>query len=262
MVKKWCLLCLSIVGVLWLQATISLITKTFVQSFSIIDLIIFGIIVSATWLIWNYIKPLINEVTELKKEKIESVKFKRNYALFSSLLQKSPQINTQIKNSEEIIFGNPNSVLELTIITNPFCGHCKPVHKHIHEILNKYGKKLKVKIRFNVNLEDTDNDLFRITNSLLSIYHTKGKQECLLAMNEIYDGEKPDKWLNKWEDTTKKELYTKELEKESSWCKENAINFTPEILVNGKSFPKEYNRTDLIFFIEDLEENCQQLIMI
>ena len=42
--------------------------------------------------------------------------------------------------------------------------------------------------------------------------------------------------------------------------KRTAINFTPEILINGKSFPKEYSRTDLIFFIEDLEENSQPLV--
>ncbi len=260
-IKKWCLLCLSIVGILWLQAAIPLITNTYIKSFSTIDFITFGITATVTWLIWNYIKPLINEITELKKERIENVKFKRNYTLFNSLLHKSPQINTQIENSEEIIFGNPNSVLELTIITNPFCGHCKPVHKHIHEILSRYNNNVKVRVRFNVNVENTDNDFFRITNSLLSIYHNKGKEECLTAMDEIYNGVKPEEWLNKWEDTTKKELYIKELEKESTWCKENAINFTPEILVNGKSFPKEYNRTDLIFFIEDLEESCQKSVM-
>ncbi|MBA6156390.1 thioredoxin domain-containing protein [Tenacibaculum sp. S7007] len=261
-VKKWCLLCLSIVGILWLQAVVPLITSTFIESFSIVDFTTLGLITLVTWLTWNYLKPLIHQVTELKKEKIENVKFKRNYTLFSSLLQKSPQINTQIENSEEIVFGNPNSPLELTIITNPFCGHCKPVHIHIHDILNRYNDNVKIKIRFNVNTENIENDLFKITNSLLSIYHTKGAQKCLQAMDEIYNGEKPDKWLNKWEDNTKKDLYKKELERESSWCKENAINFTPEILVNGKSFPKEYNRTDLIFFIEELEENYQQLVTV
>ena len=261
-VKKWCLLCLSIVAVLWLQAAIPFITNTFINNFVISDFITIGIVASIVWLVWNYVKPLVTDITELKKEKIENVKFKRNYTLFSSLLQKSPQINTEIENSQEIIFGNSKSPLELTIITNPFCGHCKPVHNHIHDILNRYNDNVKVKIRFNVNTENTDNDLFKITNSLLSIYHTKGEQECMKAMDEIYNGEKPDNWLKKWENTFSKLKYIKELEKESAWCKDNAINFTPEILVNGKSFPKEYNRTDLIFFIEELEENTKPLVMV
>ena len=53
------------------------------------------------------------------------------------------------------------------------------------------------------------------------------------------------------------DYFLAELEREKEWCKENTINFTPEILINGRSFPKEYNRSDLIFFIEELEENSQ-----
>jgi hypothetical protein len=36
-------------------------------------------------------------------------------------------------------------------------------------------------------------------------------------------------------------------------------NFTPEILINGHSFPKEYDRADLVYFVEDLYESCNQV---
>lgn len=256
-VKKWCLLCLSIVGVLWLQALAPVLTNNYINSFILTDFVTLGLVASFTWLAWNYIKPLFTEVQELKKEKIASVKFKRNYALFDSLLQKSPQLNTQLTDSKEIIFGNHNSNLELTIVTNPFCGHCKPVHTHVDEILRRYHNNIKIKVRFNVNVEDKDSDVVKITSRLLEIYNTKGEKECLLAMDAIYEGQKPTAWLKKWGECSNKEVYTSELEKEKDWCTENAINFTPEILINGKSFPKEYNRTDLILFIEDLEENLE-----
>jgi len=32
------------------------------------------------------------------------------------------------------------------------------------------------------------------------------------------------------------------------------VNFTPEILLNGKPFPNEYNRSDLINFVDDIVE--------
>lgn len=259
-VKKWCLLCLSIVAVLLVQALFSLITSTYINNFNPNDILVFGIIVFSVLLIWNYIKPLFIDVTNLKKEKIESVKFKRNYTLFESLLSKSPKLNTELTNSKEIIFGNINSNLEITLITNPFCGHCKPVHSHINEILHRYHNNVKVKIRFNANAKNEDDNLTKITARLIEIYNTKGEKECLLAMDDIYNDNKPEIWLNKWENCTEKGIYLLELEKESDWCKSKAINFTPEILINGKSFPKEYNRTDLIFFIEELEENSQVLV--
>ncbi|MFT7900614.1 vitamin K epoxide reductase family protein [Tenacibaculum ascidiaceicola] len=256
-VKKWCLLCLSIVGVLWLQALAPVLTNNYINTFILSDFVTLGLIASFTWLTWSYIKPLFTEVQELKKEKIASVKFKRNYALFDSLLQKSPQLDTQLTNSKEIIFGNLNSNLEITIVTNPFCGHCKPVHAHVDEILKRYHDNVKVKVRFNVSVEDKNSDVVKITSRLIEIYNTQGEKECLKAMDAIYEGQKPASWLKKWGECSNKETYTLELEKEKNWCTENAINFTPEILVNGKSFPKEYNRTDLILFIEDLEENSQ-----
>jgi hypothetical protein len=50
-----------------------------------------------------------------------------------------------------------------------------------------------------------------------------------------------------------------QLKKEREWCEMNNINFTPEILINGKSFPKEYDRADLQYFINDLiDEELQR----
>ena len=41
---------------------------------------------------------------------------------------------------------------------------------------------------------------------------------------------------------------------QKEWCGEHKINFTPEILVNGYSYPKEYERADITYFIEELHE--------
>ncbi|MCT4699660.1 vitamin K epoxide reductase family protein [Tenacibaculum haliotis] len=260
--KKWCLLCLSIVGVLWLQALITLITATYINGFIVTDFVTFGMIILATWLLWAYIKPLYSSVNQLKKEKIENVKFKRNFTLFETLLQKSPKLNTQVENSKEIIFGNPNSNLEIVLVTNPFCGHCKPVHKHIDEILHRYHQNVKIITRFTINSKNKEDNLVKVTSKLLEVYDKKGESNCLKAMSEIYEHGNTEAWLKKWGRCNDINYYTSELDKGSNWCKENAINFTPEILINGRSFPKEYNRTDLIFFIEELEENAKPLVMV
>ncbi|WP_299126128.1 thioredoxin domain-containing protein, partial [uncultured Tenacibaculum sp.] len=118
----------------------------------------------------------------LKKEKIENVKFKRNYTLFESLLHKAPQLNTQLNDSKEIVFGNPNSRLEIVIVTNPFCGHCKPVHQHVDAILNRYQNNVKIKVRFNISTKDTNSDVVKITSRLLEIYNMQGAPQCLQAM--------------------------------------------------------------------------------
>lgn len=254
-VKKWCMLCLSIVGVLWLQAAIPLVTGIVAPDFSLNALMIFGLISITSWLGWSYVKPLIKEVTDLRKDKVEAIKFKRNFALFEGMLNKALFVDTAITSKEEIVLGNKHANLELVIVTNPFCGHCKPVHKQVEEILNKYNDKVKIRIRFNVNTDDKEGNPVKITSKLLEIYKEEGQVACLLAMSEIYEVGNSVAWLKNWGNCKDVDTYVDELKIEKEWCKNNGINFTPEILINGKSFPKEYNRTDLIFFIEELEEN-------
>ncbi|MBL4605539.1 MAG: thioredoxin domain-containing protein [Flavobacteriaceae bacterium] len=255
--KKWCLLCLSIVVILWLQALVLLLTNTFIENFITKDFIVFGLVGTSTWLIWNYLKPLFVTIQKQKEEKIESVKFKRNYTLFESLLQKKHLINTEIIDSKEIVFGNSKSNLEIIIVTNPFCSFCRTVHQQVEDILHKYREKVKIKIRFNVFELDESSDVVTITTKLLQLYNEEGNEMCLQAMGEVYsESLSTTKWLDKWKRFTHKESYINELKKQGKWCQENGINFTPEVLINGKSLPKEYKPTDVIFFIEDLEENC------
>lgn len=259
-VKTWCMLCLSIVGVLWLQAAIVfLINGDFTTLLNLTpkDILITTASFLAIYLAWSYIKPLINNVIQLHKDKIASVKFKRNFNLFNNLLQKSSTLNTNIQNSKEIVLGNKNSNLEIIVITNPFCGHCKPVHKIINDVLKKYSNLVKIIIRFNVPTNDSENNSVVVTNKLLELYNEADINTFENAIDEIYDGMKYDTWVSKWGKVKNINTYLTILEKQKQWCNDNAINFTPEILINGKSFPKEYDRVDLVFFIEDMEENLK-----
>jgi uncharacterized membrane protein/thiol-disulfide isomerase/thioredoxin len=255
-VKKWCFLCLSIVGILWLQTTFAIFENGFHLIFSFEPILITVFSFLTIILIWNTLKPTIKEYQENKIAKIDYFKFKKNYTLFSSMLSSSSKIETKLEETPELIFGNTHSKLEIIIITNPFCGHCKPVHKMVEDILQKYTNKVKVIIRFNINTKDKESDAVKITRRLLEINQTKGASICLIAMGQIYEGESVKNWLKEWGECVKKEKYVNYLEKESVWCKDNAINFTPEILINGQSFPKEYEKTDLVYFIEDLHESC------
>jgi uncharacterized membrane protein/thiol-disulfide isomerase/thioredoxin len=261
-VKSWCTLCLSIVGILWLQAGLVIFNTADINSllnFEINDIIITALSFIGTYTAWRYLKPLVKDVISLRKDKIESIKFKRNFNLFNTLLQKSPNLDTTIKNSGEIILGNKKSPVEITVITNPFCGHCKPVHKLVDQIIERYHNSVKVIIRFNVPVDHPDSNGVIVTNRLIELYHEKGKKICMEAMSEIYGEVDYNNWLKKWNKSANFDKYQEVLISEKEWCKENSINFTPEILINGKAFPKEYSRTDLSFFIEDLEENYSNI---
>ncbi len=256
-VKKWCMLCLGVVVILWAQITMALLELNTITAlpFSKSAMIITAFGFLAALSTWYFLAPHLELWIELKKSKINYFKFKRNFNLFQTLLHKQKVIDTTILTASEIVFGNKQTNLQLTIITNPFCGYCKEVHTLIEDILKKYHNLVQITVRFNIKTNDIENDIVKITSRLLELNHTKGSDLCLEAMHEIYQEQNAVSWLKKWGECYEPQQYIETLKNENSWCISININFTPEILINGRSFPKEYDRSDLLFFIEDLDEN-------
>jgi len=255
-VKKWCLLCLSVVSILWLQA-IAIIFSNFrfnELQFNLNAILITTLCFLVSFAFWRFISPKFKKEQELNTLRIEHFKFKRNYNIFKSLIGNSNQIDTRINITNEIILGRSkeNALLEVVVITNPLCGFCKESHRLVEKLIKIEGKSINIIIRFNVKA-DLDSIDAKISWRLLEIYNINGDQICLDAMHDIYSTTLPKDWLLKWGEPSKSE-YIPILTNEKGWCEQHNINFTPEILVNGRSFPREYDRIDLMNFIDDIIE--------
>jgi hypothetical protein len=140
------------------------------------------------------------------------------------------------------------------VITNPLCGHCKGTHEAVEPFLINNTKGIQVRIRFNMTPDDPNDLSAKMASSLLNIYHSRDRFTAIKALNEAYSEMTPEKWLTKWGDYKLKNEWMEELGIERKWCLDNQINFTPEILVNGRPFPKEYDRSDLKNFTGELIE--------
>ncbi|HAN18621.1 MAG: hypothetical protein A2X13_13665 [Bacteroidetes bacterium GWC2_33_15] len=259
-VKKWCLLCLSVVLILWLQATSLFIVDIDITSLSFTynSLLLVAFSFLLTTVFWQFVLPKMKKEKELSILKIEHYKFKRNYSIFNALISRYVQMNTAINGTNEIVFGDMNNLFKITIITNPLCSFCKGAHELVENLLKSGNKNIQITIRFNVNLnrDATDN---KIALRLLELYNVSGIEQCLNAMHDIYGKLLPKNWLEKWGEAGNPQ-YIEILRAEKEWCKQNNINFTPEILINGRPLPKEYERNDLLYFVEDVVENEQQKI--
>lgn len=262
-VKKWCPLCLSIVLTLWLQVIALYFVNLEILKFNLeiagVGLILFSFLLTIS--LWQFILPKLKKEQELKKLKIEYFKFKRNYNIFNALISRSTPVNTTIDDAEEIVLGNKSddAKLKVVVITNPLCGHCSSSHKLVKQLLELQDNNIQIRIRFNVNTKDEKSIAVKIALRLIELYHRKGEQKCLTAMHDIYGNLSTLSWLEKWGEVHNRK-YFDILVAEKEWCQKNNINFTPEILINGRSFPNEYDRSDLTFFINDIIEEENQEI--
>ncbi len=253
-VKKWCPLCLGIVAVLWLQCCTLFFNQTSILSMKLdiksSFILFFSFLITTS--LWLFIKPLLKKQQELEKLEIEHYKFKRNFELFNAIYSKNEIIDTPLINSKEIILGNKNAPLNILIVTNPTCFYCKEAHIDLDKILNKNHNEVNAIIRFNVS-DDKNNIANQVATRLLEVY-SESEKRCKEALHEVYKSDADlNKWLDKWGECNNN-AFNDTLQLQKKWCHKNSINFTPALYINGKQFPKEYNRSDLNYFIEDLIE--------
>lgn len=250
--KKWCPICLVIISIIVLEVfyLVAFFDLNFQVSFQ--SLLLFGLVFLFTTLIWTALKKLLTNNKELKEIQLKSNRFIRNYEIFKNILISKPKAELPFT---PIILGNKESKTIITIITSPFCGHCKSVHELIEEILSKYKEVLKIEIILKCNLENDNEEKKYVFRTLLQTYFDKGEKEFSSGLKEWF--------LNKNLKLFKEKLNTKinlsiidiELNQQKDWCLKNNYHLTPTIFINGFEFPKLYERPHLDFFINELIED-------
>lgn len=252
--KKWCPICLGIIGVLLSEFVFISIFYPNFFNFQIYSLIFLVFIFITAAFFWYIIKKVFIKLNQLKESQMKANRFMRNYELFkNTLLASSPIKNFPVQCEEDIILGNPNANLKIIVVTSAFCGFCANTHKIIEEIIEKSSEKVCFNIYFNFNYNKEDDKSRKIYLQLLTIYFNQGQKAFMKALHQWFEN-KNEKELNVLANSSIRELNLI-LEKQSKWCQYNNINYTPEIIVNGYFFPKQYDRSDLLHFINELYED-------
>nr|WP_246615980.1 vitamin K epoxide reductase family protein [Aquimarina litoralis] len=259
-IKKWCLLCLGIVSVLLVQFLSSFIDNQplnqLLSAITLNQVLLFSFGILIVMAIWFFIKPLLKKDKELSVLKIQHLKFKRNFNFFKASLVKESPINN-INIPDEIVLGNPSAPIALTLITNPLCSYCKKAHEAIDKILDIYPHKVKVVIRFSVDFSNIEDTATQIAHHLIHIYSQKGESSCRNALNDIY-GFDSNQGKKKWLENQFIDIHPaiiKVLQEQKVWGINEKVYLTPTLLVNNYVFNREeYIIEDLLYFIEDLQE--------
>ena len=109
----------------------------------------------------------------------------RNYTVFKNTLTITPKI--EIPSQIGMVLGNPESDSQITIITNPFCGHCKEVHEIINTILDQHRDEIQVKILFKTALELDNEETKRFFRILMTLYLENGEKAFTEALHDFFE---------------------------------------------------------------------------
>ncbi|MBW4362006.1 vitamin K epoxide reductase family protein [Flavobacterium taihuense] len=255
-IKKWCLLCLGIDTVLLLQLII--ISFNFSLELNSIAIISFfsGILIVILFYFSGYeIKNRIQKISKYEITEIQNQKLKRNYFVFKALLKNNQKIDEEHLNSlQTIVIGKMESPITLFLVLSASCGHCHTVYEKAMKLVKKNPNEIKIQLIFNINIENTENPSNLIYKQASNYYWSGEVHKAIASLNDWHiETMDMEKWKSKWENNHL-EYTSKMIPNQYNWCLDNAIHFTPAIILNGYIMPKEYQINDLNYFIDELIE--------
>lgn len=245
-VKQWCPLCLSVLGVILINAIASIfIVTTQPVELSNVQALLRIVTIGLIFLLSTYYAmPMLKEANESKSYAKRYKKLRYNPEIFQALLDKSAKIHIAT-DGLGIVVGNPDARNEIVKVCNPYCGPCAKAHPELEQIIRNNGD-VKVRIIFTATGEDDDIKTAPVAH-LLAIQEKYGKDRAHEALDDWYLAEKKD-----YESFAKQHPINGELKQQKvkiqamrDWCNEVKVRVTPTIYVNGAELPDSYRIAEL-----------------
>lgn len=251
--KQWCILCLLVQGILFLQFFTALVGGfplliemqaltpqsylTFLSCFGVIFIMILLLI------------PAMEKAKQARQKTIELQRLKHNPQIFNALLYKQRTIERSTEGLG-IILGNPQAKYRLVKVCNPYCGPCAAAHPVMEELLQN-NEDVQVQIIFTAT--DDENDYRApVIKHLLAIANKQDEPTTKKALDDWYLS--ADKnyaaFAAKYPDTPALEEQRNSIKAMREWCDAIGISFTPTFFLNERELPNIYSVTDLKYFFK------------
>lgn len=253
--KKWCPICLVIIIIILLELGYLFVFQNGIFILGVASILLNGLVFISVLIAWLGLKKLLTSQKELKEFQFKGSRFMRNYEIFKNTLLASDKTNYEPLSSGNLVVGNENAPLKITLVTNPFCGYCKEAHTIVEEILKKHKDSLCVDFRFNFNVEDDNEPSKKVHQKLVRIYFDNGQEAFMKALHDWFEN-KDESQLIVSEKSVITDLKINDILQEQYLMNQaNEISFTPAIIINQHLYPKMYERKELVYFINDLLED-------
>jgi protein-disulfide isomerase len=262
-IKKWCVFCLLVITVLYVQFFLLLpvMNANIFKNIGFKELVFAAFIFSLFTAIWLLVvKPVLKNSREIDKVNLALMRFKKRPDVFQSLLQRQKKVD-YTPFEDDLQLGNPEAPIQILVACNPYCGPCATAHKILHDLVEK--NDIGITIRFSLkitNLEDKRTEAISYLLQLVKDQTTYYKRKALYDWYKYMDLEK---FKNIYPLKTSIDIY-KKLKEQQDWSEKTQIKFTPTIFINGFEMPVQYRAKELIYLVSRLDkfENSSQKLLI
>lgn len=246
-VKKWCTLCLSVQLTIWLLSiyyTILLYNGLLAFTNIVVPTMVVAIIILLTIVTIHFVvkSRLDNNIISSTVQKLRMFQVD-NDILKAKYTKEEKYTDTSIVSS--VFFGNPHASYQITIVSNPYCPHCRDLHNKIEPLLRK--EDLHIGVRYIFLSFDSEYDY--ASKIFIAAYQQMRKDDAL----NLYSSWFENLAISDESFAQKKRLYidsedvVHEYEHHKQWTSENQVHKTPYVLVNNHHMPSIYE-------IEDIEK--------
>lgn len=246
-VRSWCVLCLSALGLMWVQA--ALYCAACLGGLSAVDVRWFCfwlVAVSASYgasvLAVNRAMEFIGKSESRKQWQGQYLALKYDGKVVASIEGGAPTFSIAADVCSSLLFGNPEALRRITIVSNPYCGPCAAMHKGIEHLPNEYVCVSYVMVYFNKGMS-------LINRYIVGAYQQLGPERAWELLCRWYDGGK-SRGESFFEglgiDPDTPEVHA-ECEKHEAWCRDERLTGTPTVLVNGREVVYPYDVNDYIY---------------
>lgn len=245
--KKWCLLCLIVQFVLLCNFAITFpnikyIFQTDIRTFPyFIYVWSFSLTVAAWFLLKSYVTKYYAGV----KNSEDLYKLKHDINLFNTLFKNQPVVvDCAFK---DIVAGEKDAEMEILMVTNPTCIPCKAAHEDLIRFLSAMGKRVKIRIRFLIDINASHQINYKVVSTLLSLPEYQQSE----ALHEWFQMMNYDEWRNKYNVTLALDV-NDVLRQHSEWSEKMHIVATPTLFLDARRVPDLYGVSELIYHLPHL----------
>lgn len=259
--KQWCLLCVFVQILLLLQFITALIggfhmflpldQLSATALLSVVSAFGFAFITTQLLMI------ALEKTNESRQNVIDLQRLKHNSQIFEALLSKQKAIERPAADLG-ITIGNPNGVVKLVKICNPYCGPCAKAHT-ILEDLAENNEDVCLQIIFTATDDAKDIKKAPVAH-LLAIDVENDKKLTKKALGDWYNAPVKDYsvFASKYPLNGASKMQDDKIKQMREWCDAAQISFTPTffICLNTSEKDPKYYQLPGIYTVADLKFFC------